>query len=73
MVEMISEAQLEFWIEFARKMNEALGPYVVDETRRVEEAARTVLKVFRPDRDRLTREQWRALEQLEEALYGGQE
>jgi len=73
MVEMISEAQLEFWLEFARKINEALAPYVVDETRCVEEAARMVLKVFRPDRDRLTREQWRALETLEEALYGGQE
>jgi len=70
---MISEAQLEFWLEFARKMNEALGPYVDDESKHVEEAARTVLKVFRPDRDRLTREQWRALEALEEALYGGQE
>lgn len=70
---MISEAQLEFWLEFAGKMNEELGPYVDDEGKHVEEAARTVLKVFRPDRDRLTREQWRALEQLEEALYGGQE
>ena len=39
----------------------------------IEEAARMVLKAFRPDRDRLTREQWRALEALEEALYGGEE
>ena len=39
----------------------------------IEDAARMVLKAFRSDRDRLTREQWRALEALEEALYGGEE
>mgnify|MGYP001318920925 CR=1 FL=1 len=41
--------------------------------RTVEGAARRVLAAFRRDRDRLTYEQWAALEDLEEALYGGEE
>ena len=67
---MIGENRLEFRLEF---VNEVPGLYVDDESKHVKEAARMVLKAFRPDRDRLTREQWRALEALEEALYGGEE
>lgn len=41
--------------------------------RAIEAAARGVVAAFRRDRDRLTYEQWQALEALEEALYGGEE
>jgi len=41
--------------------------------RAVEGAVRRVLAAFRRDRDRLTYDQWQALEALEEALYGGEE
>jgi len=41
--------------------------------RAVEGSARRVLAAFDKERDRLTFDQWAALEALEEALYGGQE
>lgn len=58
------------------KVREKLSPNFVHEIERfnrIENKARGVLKAFDKERDRLTLEQWRALEDLEEAVYVRQE
>src|SRR5690606_21811081 len=54
------------------RVREELPPHFVHEIERfnrIENKARGVLKAFDKGRDRLTWEQWRALEDLEEAVY----
>jgi len=54
------------------RVREELSPHFVCEIERfnrIENKARGVLKAFDKERDRLTWEQWRALEDLEEAVY----
>lgn len=41
----------------------------IERFNRLENRARRVLRAFDKERDRLTWEQWRALEDLEEAVY----